>query len=206
MLVWIHGGGFQEGGSGDARYNMSYLVEMADEMGMPIIGVSLNYRLGAFGFISGQPFRDQNRTNLGLHDQRLALQWIYESIHLFGGDPQRVTIHGESAGALSVGIHLLAYGGRDDGLFHGAIAQSGGLFFHLPFASETLQDSQLAAVQNATGCSGSVDIISYLRSVPASTLKKASRLTQWNPLVDNDMLLQVNSAALQRVSLFESPS
>ncbi|KAM5347642.1 hypothetical protein ACJ41O_007466 [Fusarium nematophilum] len=196
VLVWIHGGGFQEGGSGDYRYNMSYLVHKSSAMGTPIIGVSFNYRLGAFGFISGQPFRDQKRTNLGVHDQRLALRWVRENIRRFGGDPGRVTIHGESAGALSVGIHLLAHGGRDDGLFQGAIAQSGGPFFHMPFAPEMVQDSQLEALQNATGCSGG-DVVSCLQGVPAMTLRDASRLINWNPIIDQDLLVQLNSAALR---------
>lgn len=204
VLVWIHGGGFQEGGSGDRRYNLSYLVHKSGAMSTPIIGVSFNYRLGVFGFISGQPFRDQKRTNLGLHDQRLALRWVRKNIGRFGGDPRRVTIHGESAGALSVGIHLLAYGGRDEGLFHGAIAQSGGPFYHMPFASETAQDSQLEALQDATGCSGG-DVISCLGAIPAKALRDASRFMSLNPIVDHDILVQLNSVALRNGAFVRVP-
>lgn len=66
-----------------------------------VIYVSLNYRLGAFGFLSGPTFQSYSNTtaNAGLHDQRFALNWVKQHIHVFGGDPNRVTVFGESAGA-----------------------------------------------------------------------------------------------------------
>lgn len=99
---------------------------MLTSSGKPFIAVSFNYRLSAWGFLSSQEVVDSGNTNIGLRDQRLALQWVQENIAAFGGDPAKVTIWGESAGGMSVGYHLTAYGGRDDGLFRGAIMQSGG--------------------------------------------------------------------------------
>ena len=126
VAFWIHGGGFTQGGGVDQRYNLSFTVQNSVNIGKPIIGVSINYRLSAWGFLSGSvELRDAGTLNLGLRDQRQALQWIQENIHAFGGDRKQVTIFGESAGAASVGFQLTAYSGRDDKLFRGAIMQSG---------------------------------------------------------------------------------
>lgn len=62
----------------------------------------MNYRLGAFGWLSGPTFQESGTANLGLYDQRLALEWVQANIHLFGGDPNRVTVFGESAGGGSI--------------------------------------------------------------------------------------------------------
>lgn len=75
-------------------------------IGKPIIAVSLNYRLGLWGFTSSKELANDGSLNIGLRDQRLALHWIQENIHSFGGNPKQVTIWGESAGAASVGFHV----------------------------------------------------------------------------------------------------
>ncbi len=72
-------------------------------MGVPIVVVKLNYRLHAYGFMMGDAAQKANATNVGLLDQRLALEWIQEHIHAFGGDPEKVTIFGASAGGVSGG-------------------------------------------------------------------------------------------------------
>lgn len=99
------------GGSADKRYNLSFIVERSVEMNTPIIGVSLNYRLSAFGFLCGGQAADAGVTNIGFRDQRLALRWINENIGAFGGSPKKVTIFGESSGAESVSAQVLAYNG-----------------------------------------------------------------------------------------------
>lgn len=198
VLVWIHGGGFQEGGSGDARYDMSHLVRKSVDMGMPIIGVSINYRLGPFGFISGQHFRERSATNLGLHDQRLALGWVQENIAAFGGDRLQVTIQGESAGALSVGLHLLADHKSDRSLYQRAIAESGGPFFHVPFASNASQDLMLQSLTNVTGCSSHEDIHSCLQYISATDLRDASASLTWNPVIDYELVPDLPSVALEQ--------
>jgi carboxylesterase type B len=104
------------------------MVQNAVKIGKPIVTVNINYRLSAWGFLSGsEELTETGALNLGLRDQRLALQWVQENIAAFGGDPSQVTIYGESAGAASVGYHLTAYNGRDDKLFRAAIMQSGKL-------------------------------------------------------------------------------
>ena len=97
---------------------MTNFVWRAAAAGKPLIGVSINYRLNAFGFLWGSEELTANGSaNNGLRDQRLALHWIQENIASFGGDPRKVTLFGQSGGALSIGKQLTAYGGRDDGLF-----------------------------------------------------------------------------------------
>jgi carboxylesterase type B len=99
------------GGAADPRYNLSFIVEQSVTLGKPVIGVSLNYRLSAFGFPVGKEAMKEGVTNLGFRDQRLALSWINENIRAFGGDFEKVTIFGESSGAESVAAQILAYNG-----------------------------------------------------------------------------------------------
>lgn len=100
------------GGSGDHRYNLSFIVDRSVEMGTPMIGVSINYRLSALGFLCGEEALDAGITNNGFRDQRLALRWVNENIRSFGGSPKKVTIFGESSGAESVSAQVFAYNGN----------------------------------------------------------------------------------------------
>ncbi|KAI1306169.1 carboxylesterase [Xylaria venustula] len=119
VLVWIHGGGY---GSGNNRMD---LTQQIHTNGNSYIGVSIAYRLGAFGFLSSTEVRQSGLVNAGIHDQRFGLQWVKKNIHHFGGDPTRVTISGESAGGGSVMLQTMANGGREgDALFQGVIASS----------------------------------------------------------------------------------
>lgn len=102
------------GGSADRRYNLSFIVQNSVDLGTPIIGVSLNYRLSAFGFLAGSEALEAGIANNGFRDQRLALRWVNENIAHFGGDPAKVTIWGESSGAESVSAQVLAYNGKID--------------------------------------------------------------------------------------------
>ena len=81
-----------QGGSRDRRYNLSFIVENSVEIGKPIIGVSINYRLSGWGFLQSQEVSGSGNTNMGLRDQRLALHWLQENLQAFGGDPSKVTM------------------------------------------------------------------------------------------------------------------
>ena len=85
VAVWIHGGGYFMGSGIDQRYNLSRLVQQSVAIGKPIIGISINYRVSAWGFLSSQEVLQSGQTNLGLRDQHLALEWIQENIAAFGG-------------------------------------------------------------------------------------------------------------------------
>ncbi|CAG2177705.1 unnamed protein product, partial [Oppiella nova] len=114
-MFWIHGGGLN-GGSVEL-YNGSVLATN------DVVVVAVNYRLGWFGFIYGD--REDAPGNVGFYDQLLALKWVRENIHQFGGDRDRITIFGESAGSWSVSAHVLSPLTR--GLFRRAIMQSGSI-------------------------------------------------------------------------------
>nr|GAT43050.1 predicted protein [Mycena chlorophos] len=106
VLIWIHGGGLTESGSGDYRFNGTYLVEASVANGHPMVFVSMNYRLAAFGFMGGAELEADGSLNLGMHDQRLAMQWVQENIARFGGDPGRVTVQGERCVVLFSGFFI----------------------------------------------------------------------------------------------------
>lgn len=99
VMIWIYGGAFVHGGASRAEYDGSELARKG------VIVVTFNYRVGALGFLVSTS--DGLYGNYGLEDQKLAIQWVQDNIAAFGGDPQRVTLFGESAGAMSVGLHLL---------------------------------------------------------------------------------------------------
>jgi acetylcholinesterase len=116
VMVWIFGGGYYSGSSTLKIYDGKYLAAEND-----VIVVSMNYRVGALGFLNLNT--PEARGNAGMMDQRMALEWVQRNIGYFGGSPHNVTIFGESAGATSVGLHLLSPLSR--GLFTRAILQSG---------------------------------------------------------------------------------
>ena len=205
VLVWIYGGGFVEGGSADQRYNMSFLVQESVQMGQPIIGVSFNYRLSGFGFLQGRVVNATGVANIGLYDQRFALHWIQENIMAFGGDPSRVTIQGESAGAVSVGHHFLAYGGRDDGLFHAGIAESGGPLTTSALVSLDQQDFLYNNVLNSTNCTGERDTLQCLRSRPAKVLKAAFQGVNYFPVIDGKIITGSSSVLLKKGEFVKRP-
>ena len=121
VMVWIHGGAFVNGAGSSPIYDGRRFAAHGD-----VVVVTINYRLGAFGFLHlDEIFGDEfsGSGNAGILDQALALEWVRDNIESFGGDPGRVTIFGESAGGMSVGT-LLGLPAAD-GLFHRAIVQSG---------------------------------------------------------------------------------
>ncbi|KAL2859569.1 Alpha/Beta hydrolase protein [Aspergillus pseudodeflectus] len=128
VLVWIHGGGFTTGSKTDFGSPRT-LLNRAAEHDNPVVYVALNYRVGAFGFLAGPSYESQGGLlNAGLFDQRMALQWIQDNIHRFGGDRNQVTVFGESGGSGSILHHITAGGGAIKPLFSRAILQSPAYF------------------------------------------------------------------------------
>jgi carboxylesterase type B len=173
VLFWIHGGGLRFG-AGD-QHDGSLLASTND-----IVVVSVNYRLGVFGFLALPSLGGESDGNYGLLDQQAALRWVNRNIASFGGDPGRVTIAGESAGAFSTCANLVSPAVR--GLFWGAILQSGGC------VSSSLADSEAAgaAFAEGAGCPDPAGAATCLRSKPAAVLLDAgegfvSRITSGGP-------------------------
>ncbi|TVY46502.1 Para-nitrobenzyl esterase [Lachnellula occidentalis] len=129
VMVFLHGGAFAYATGSAPIYDGRILATTAaTDIARPTIIITLNYRLGVYGFLAGRDIEAYNKEhgesgvgNYGIWDQTLALQWIQKHISGFGGDPQRVTIFGQSAGGVSVSCHLL----RGEPLFSSAIIQSG---------------------------------------------------------------------------------
>eukprot|EP00117_Sycon_ciliatum_P023153 scpid52002/ scgid19763/ Crystal protein len=115
VMFWIHGGNFRRGFGGGPLYDGQHIANSSN-----VIVVSINYRLGALGFLTSSS--GGLRGNFGLMDQRKAMEWVKENIAFFDGDPNSVTLFGQSAGAMSVATHLAS--ARSAGLFHKAILES----------------------------------------------------------------------------------
>lgn len=110
-------------------YDGTSIVADSVAQGQPVMFVAVNYRVGGFGFLPGKEVLADGSANLGLLDQRLGLQWVADNIAAFGGDPDKVTIWGESAGSISVMDHMLLYNGdntyKGKPLFRAGIMNSG---------------------------------------------------------------------------------
>ncbi|XP_067658961.1 cocaine esterase-like [Haliotis asinina] len=174
VMVWIHGGSFKSGGA--PLYEPWKLVTEQD-----VIVVVVQYRLGVFGFLSTGNVEAPG--NFGLLDQVLALEWVQKNIASFGGDPNSVTIVGESAGGASVSLHTLSP--RSKGLFKRAIMQSGAATAY--WANDKAYREKLDSVSSAVNCSGKATdklTVACLRSQPASVLLKVTDRMDAGPVVD----------------------
>lgn len=110
VMLWIFGGGFELGST--AMYDGSNVVARSVELGKPVVFAAVNYRVGGFGFLGGKEVLAEGSANLGLLDQRLGMQWVADNIAAFGGDPDKVTLWGESAGAISIFDQLIGNNGK----------------------------------------------------------------------------------------------
>ncbi|KAG8970881.1 hypothetical protein FRC03_000099 [Tulasnella sp. 419] len=196
VVVWIFGGGFQLGTP--TMYDGGLIVGRSIDMSLPVVYVSINYRVSLFGFLAGKEVKQAGVGNLGLHDQRLGLRWVQKYITQFGGDPTKVTLWGESAGAISTALQMVTNGGNTEGLFRAAFMQSGAA---VPVGDITLGQEAYDAVVASVGCTKASDTLQCLRTVPYSALKKAmdespgifhykSLALTWLPRVDGVFLTE----------------
>ena len=161
VLLWIHGGGFTTGSGSDPVYDGTRFVVEDD-----VVVVTINYRLGVFGFLAhpSVAMADGTTGNWGFLDQQAALRWVRANAAHFGGDPSRVTIFGESAGATSVLLHTVAPGSR--GLFVRAIAESSPVL-RIPSRERSTQFGNMVA---ASAHCTTGDVAACLRAASATDL------------------------------------
>jgi carboxylesterase type B len=166
VFVFIHGGSLREGSSN--QYDGAELARSAG-----IVVVTLNYRLGPFGFLADPALTaEQGESgNYGLQDQQAALRWVRGNVTAFGGDPEQLTIGGESAGAISVCAHLSAPASRD--LFQAAIIQSGGCLSRTQAQAEEAGRGAVFGL----GCLDRATVLSCLREAPVSRVLDAAALS-----------------------------
>jgi para-nitrobenzyl esterase len=172
VMFWIHGGGFAAGSGATPIYDGQHLARRGD-----VVVVTINYRLGALGYLYNQAFTDgddPHSGNYGMPDQVAALEWVRDHISAFGGDPNNVTIFGESAGGMSVGVLLGA--AEAEGLFQRAIPQSGAGHHSLPVDTAEEVCRRFCAILEV-----SPDDADSLRSIPAQDILDAQNAMQANP-------------------------
>ena len=168
VMVWIYGGGFAAGTTSEARQDGTNLAQQG------VVVVSMNYRLGIFGFFVHPELAKESGKNAagnyGLLDQTAALRWVHDNIAAFGGDPSNVTIFGESAGSFSVSAQMASPLAK--GLFQKAIGESGGAFYSggLSFEPRSVREEKdVKTVSEKLG----VGTLAELRAIPAQKLLDA---------------------------------
>jgi para-nitrobenzyl esterase len=174
VMIWFHGGSNLTGSTGDnipflqpptLFYNGRGLVEDAN-----VVVVTANYRLGVMGFFAHEALSAESADgvsgNQGILDQQMVMRWVRDNIAPFGGDPNNVTIFGESAGAFDVCFQMVSEGAR--GLFHRALGESGGCTTALPTRAEA--EAEANVFTEAMGCGDATDVAACLRAVPVADL------------------------------------
>lgn len=200
VMVWIHGGAHQYGSGSQSLYQSNALVEHG------VVLVTINYRLGPFGYLAHPALTEEAGTsgNYGLLDQAAALAWVRDNIAAFGGDPNNVTIFGESAGAQSVS-ELMALPAAD-GLYHKVILQSGsstGNLLHLKRSAwPGILSAEDAGAEFLSSLAPAAATAKDLRAIPAaSIISRAEARADLNgyflPVVDGRVLPRAIGAAFR---------
>ncbi|SEJ32586.1 carboxylesterase/lipase family protein [Frateuria terrea] len=192
VLVYFYGGGFAGGDGSENRYDGASLASRG------IVTVTINYRLGVFGFLALPELAAESPAhasgNYGLLDQNAALRWVKANIARFGGDPKRITIGGESAGSISVNAHMASPMSR--GLIAGAIGESGALIAPIAPQPQAEAQKQGTAFMRKAGAT----TLAALRAMPAAALLAASAAPaqEMDPDIDGLFLTEPPAATFAR--------
>lgn len=185
VMTYIHGGGFMIGKI-DAQHNTAYMVQHSVTLSTPVIATAMQYRLGAFGFMA----TPDGEKNFALKDQRNALLWVQKFIDGFGGDKERVTVFGESAGGMSICCHMLSHPPPSGPLFSRAIIMSGVLGpTTTPISEQRASEVFDKFCETLKIEAGSEDALAKLRALDVNTLVAASETLTfqesfWRPQID----------------------
>ena len=190
VMVWIHGGGFTNGQAADPIHRGERRVRQGD-----VVLVTLDYRLGALGWL--HDLDDAEASNLGLRDQLMALRWVKDNISAFGGDPSRVTLFGESAGAMSI---LALMGAPDaDTLFQAVILQSGAAGgLQSPDSARAVRARFLAALSGRSPCTESAERILDTQSRVGAAVRTETGRSAWRPVLDGELVQHAALDAMAR--------
>jgi para-nitrobenzyl esterase len=211
VLVYIHGGAYVFGCSSRDRYHGSFIAGST-----PTIVVTLNYRLGVFGFLAGRELSG----NYGIMDQQFALLWVQKNIAAFGGDPNKVTLDGQSAGAISVATHLSLPSTQQLRPFRAAILQSDPVLMQFRTLDE--QHAQYDVFSSAVDCGFAPSRLDCMRSLKWEALLAAQawgtaplllnfnwqnviHKLPWSPTIDGTFITQTPSTAFQSGNFYKVP-
>lgn len=185
VVVDIHDDGYTFGQAND---NGTYLIKQSEDS---IVYVSIQYRLGIFGFLGGEQVANDGKRNVGLLDQRMALDWVKNHVAAFGGDPDRITV----AGGISSMLQLIAYDGKqDDAPFNAAIVESP---LDAPMFIDENQDFAYQEVLNLANCQDLTclrnlsedDLKSVLQKAYQGASKQSGKgLPRWSPVIDGEFI------------------
>ncbi|KAF2199968.1 alpha/beta-hydrolase [Delitschia confertaspora ATCC 74209] len=183
VYIFVHGGGFAVGSSWYPHYDPAPLIKLSVEKRKPIIGITINYRLGALGFMTSEELRKAGfKANNGFHDQRVALKWIKNFVGGFGGDPEEITVCGESAGGLSVTALLFS----EEPLMKRCLSTGGAILLFKPLTT-TMAESSYKSVIEALGLANKSpeERIEALLTLPYDDLwQKAPLTAPMSPVLD----------------------
>ncbi|KCZ49231.1 hypothetical protein HY17_14375 [Hyphomonas sp. CY54-11-8] len=200
VMVWIHGGGHQAGAGSSEIYQANALVENG------VVLVTFNYRLGPFGYLAHPALTEEAGTsgNYGLMDQAAALRWVRDNIRSFGGDPDNVTIFGESAGAQSIS-ELMATP-MADGLYHKAILESGTSSYNANYLDKAplpgSRSMESVGEEFLSAFVGKAATAAELRSIPAASIvtraeQRVDLVGYFVPNVDGKLLPDTIGATIR---------
>lgn len=193
VLIFLHGGGLIGGSqstqvAGREVYDATNLVTSSIACGEPLVVVTINYRVGALGFLSSDELARESRRNgedignYGLHDQRQGFEWVHRFIHGFGGDPGRITISGTNAGGASCHYHTTF----PDRRFQSAIISSG-TFLSIGPRPLSWHQAKFDCLRDKLVI-GTPDPVETLRAAPVSDVLSAMHVNIYNPLIDHDWI------------------